>query len=313
MWQLRETSLSDSLSREVVHLTGWMTYAQAAQVLERLGQVSIPVTSVWAAAKQQGERLQAQAAHEQTKAGIERIQWQDERYDRRARKGIALDGGMVAVRGEGWKELKVGVAGDIVPDGPAVGENVHLERMHYGAVLGDSDQFQPVLWALAWRQGVPYAGDSAVTADGALWIWRLVADLFPGSAQIVDWYHAVQHVSEAVQARFPAGGPEADDWLEALKAWLYRGELKTLIRSLSEAGLGDHSLYFHRHQRRMQYQEFREQGYPIGSGAIESGIKQYKQRLCGPGMRWSRPGVARMAVIRSAVLSNDFDRLWDAA
>lgn len=297
----------------MVRLAGWMPYEQVAQVLERLGQVSIPATSVWTVVKQQGERLQAQAAHEQAKVGVERVQWQDERYDGKARKGVALDGGMVAVRGEGWKELKVGVVGDIAPDGSAASENVHLKQAQYGAVLGDSDQFQPVLWALAWRQGVPYAGDSAVTADGALWIWRLVADLFPGSTQIVDWYHAVQHVSEAVQARFPAGGPEADDWLEALKTWLYRGEVKTLIRMLDAAGLENHSLYFHRHQRRMQYQEFREQGYPIGSGAIESGIKQYKQRLCGSGMRWSRSGAERMAVIRSAVLSNDFDRLWEAA
>ena len=58
---------------------------------------------------------------------------------------------------------------------------------------------------------------------------------------------------------------------------------------------------------------FRAEGFLIGSGAVESGIKQYKARLTGPGMRWSRPGVTRMTVIRSAVLSGTFNDLWAAA
>ena len=63
----------------------------------------------------------------------------------------------------------------------------------------------------------------------------------------------------------------------------------------------------------MQYQAFREEGYPIGSGTVESGIKQFKARLTGPGMRWSRPGAERMLVIRAAVLAGSFDDLWAAA
>jgi hypothetical protein len=63
----------------------------------------------------------------------------------------------------------------------------------------------------------------------------------------------------------------------------------------------------------MQYQEFREEGYPIGSGTVESGIKQFKQRLTGAGMRWSRPGADRMLVIRAAVMTKTFDTLCAAA
>ena len=63
----------------------------------------------------------------------------------------------------------------------------------------------------------------------------------------------------------------------------------------------------------MQYQDFREQGYPIGSGTVESGIKQFKARLTGPGMRWSRIGAQRMLTIRAAVLSDNFDDLWSVA
>ena len=71
----------------------------------------------------------------------------------------------------------------------------HGTHMAYTAVLGSADEFAPVLWALAWRHSIPTAADSSVTADGADWIWRLVADLFPNSVEIVDWYHACQHLN----------------------------------------------------------------------------------------------------------------------
>lgn len=61
----------------------------------------------------------------------------------------------------------------------------------------------------------------------------------------------------------------------------------------------------------MQYQQFQAQGFPIGSGGVESAIKQYKQRLTGAGMRWSRQGADRLIVIRSAILSNSFTDLWE--
>ncbi len=170
-WRL-ESSVSDSLSREVVRLAGWMAYEQVSQTLDRLGHVSVPAATVWTEAKRQGERLQAQDAGEQARVGVERVQWQDGRYDGKARKAISLDGGMVAVRGEGWKELKVGVVSEMETAASTEQQTVHLQQAHYTAVLGDSGQFKPALWALAWRQGVPFAGDSAVTADGALWIWR---------------------------------------------------------------------------------------------------------------------------------------------
>jgi hypothetical protein len=63
----------------------------------------------------------------------------------------------------------------------------------------------------------------------------------------------------------------------------------------------------------MCYHQFREEGRLIGSGTVESAIKQFKARLCGPGMRWSRPRLQRMMVIRSTVMSGDFETLWAAA
>ena len=102
-------------------------------------------------------------------------------------------------------------------------------------------------------------------------------------------------------------------WRPTISRTVFRGEIWQITRRLDEAQLQEHATYFHNHQRRMQYQQFRTEGYPIGSGTVESGIKQYKARLSGAGMRWSRIGAERMFILRSAVLGDNFDQLWEAA
>jgi hypothetical protein len=90
-------------------------------------------------------------------------------------------------------------------------------------------------------------------------------------------------------------------------------EVWTILRDWQHHPLDEHALYFHTHQRRMQYQLFREAGFPIGSAAVERGVKPFKHRLTGAGMRWSRPGAERMLLIRSAVMADSLDQLWACA
>ena len=82
---------------------------------------------------------------------------------------------------------------------------------------------------------------------------------------------------------------------------------------LNQAGLSEFAHYFETHQARMRYLDFQEAGLPIGSGSVESEVKQFKHRLTAPGMRWSRPGVERMIPIRPAVLDGSFDVRGDQA
>jgi hypothetical protein len=71
--------------------------------------------------------------------------------------------------------------------------------------------------------------------------------------------------------------------------------------------------YFHNNQRRMQYQEMREDEWAIGSGMVESEAKQFKARFAGPGMRWSRSGAEHLIPVRAAIMSGRFEELWRAA
>jgi hypothetical protein len=316
---LNRSAYSPALAKQMVWLSGLLPYDQAAEVFERIGQRVIPRMSIWRQAQQHGERLRAYQEHQQALVSVERVELPDSRADHHQQKGLSLDGGMMNIRGEGWKEFKTGVVFDVEPhavldpDLNEVTDLVQGVRMAYAAVLGSVPQFSPAFWALAVAHEVPQAAESSVTADGAEWIWPLAADLFPDSVQIVDWYHATQHLTQAAQALFPDEPEQAHRWYEHQRTALFRGEIWKITQPLDRAGLLDHSRYFHTHQRRMQYQDFREQGYPIGSGTVESGIKQFKTRLAGPVMRWSRPAAERMLVVRAAVLSLDFDHLWAAA
>lgn len=308
---LDQGSVSPRLVREVVWLSGLVTYGQVSQVLERVGGYQVPTTTVWEHVQHAGEKLVAQQAHQQRQVSLDRTQWEQPRYDSQLRKGVSLEGGMVNIRDEGWKALKVGVVSSLLPPQAQVEDAAKAisHDLHYTAVIGSVEQFAPALWALAVEHLVPYAAHVAVTADGAAWIWNLTADLFPCSTQIVDWYHATQLLAAAANDRFPSAAAAARAWTEQLKDWLSVDEVWKIINALHAASLTQHAPYFEAHRYPMLYAMVRAQGFPIGSGTIESGVKQYKHRLADPGMRWSRPGVERMLVIRSAVLDDSFDRL----
>ena len=230
-----------------------------------------------------------------------------------------MDGGMVNIRQEGWRELKVGAVFDIEQHWERDAHTQQLEpRAHatqvkYSAVLGSKDHFAPALWALAVHQQVPTAKELCVCADGAAWIWNVADEYFPVSRQIVDWFHATQHLSQAAQSRYPDDESQRHRWLKVQRDRLYLGQVDAVMTALDQAGLSAEAHYFREHQRRMQYLEFREEGYPIGSGTVESGVKQFKQRLTGAGMRWNAPAAEQMILLRAAVLDGDFDALWDAA
>lgn len=304
----------------MVWLAGAMqSYGQASEVFKRIGHRHIPKTSIWRQVEIYGERLKDYVEDQQQHVSLERVKLPAVGHDHPQRKGISLDGGMVHIRGEGWKEFKAGTVYDIVvkpmrdaQTGEWV-EKVGAANAQHVAVLGGVEPFSQALWATAVQADIPQAAESSVTADGAAWIWNLVNDLFPDSVQIVDWYHACDHLAQASHALHPEDPQAAKRCLTTFKNHLFLGEVFRISHTLQQAGLSDFCHYFETHQRRMHYHQFQEDGYPIGSGCVESEIKQFKARLTGPGMRWSRPAAQRMLLIRGAVLDGSFDPLWSHA
>jgi hypothetical protein len=305
----------------MVWLSGLLPYKQCSAVLEEIGEYSIPESSIWRQTQYHGERLEAVVDFEREQVRVERIVIPDAIHDHDERKVVSMDAGMVNIRGQGWRELKLGSVFELEtrqeckPQTKEVDEMVHGLDVHYRAVLGNKDEFTPALWALAVEHDVPTAKERAVVGDGAVWIWNVAEDICPDGKQIVDWYHATQKLSSVSHALYPN---EEDDknrlrWFKTMKDHLYHGRIHKIIHALELRKGDDLALYFVRHQRRMQYLEFREEKWPIGSGTVESAVKQFKHRLTGAGMRWNEDNVNRMLIIRAAVLGNDFHNLWDNA
>lgn len=316
---LNQTVYSSEMAKQMVWLSALLPYAQCEQVFARLGERLIPASSIWRQTQQQGKRVAQYVQHQREQARVERVKLPDAVHDHDQRKGVTMDGGRVNIRNEGWRELKVGAIFDIEqrlerdPQTQFLTEQAYAAQTHDTASFGGKTTFASALWALAVNQQVPTAKESCVCADGAAWIWSRADDYFPVSRQIVDWFHAVQQLAQASQRLYPDDEGKRQRWLTLQRGRLYRGQVEAVIAAFDSAGLSQEAGYFREHQRRMQYLEFREEGYPIGSGTVESGVKQFKQRLTGPGMRWDAQAAERMVILRAAALGNDFDGLWAAA
>jgi hypothetical protein len=302
-------------------------YAQAEAILQEIGGVNISRCSIWRRAEVWGAAFQRLETHERARATALPEQWEP---PSRAvvpdqRMGVAMDGMMVHVRHEGWKELKVGavfaievgVGRDVQTDEPV--PLAHAVHNTYAAHLGGPEVFGELLFTEARRRGWEQAQDTQVVADGAAWIWNQADLHFGRSHQLVDWYHGKQHLAAAARLYKGDGTPAFRTWLNSRETALYQGHAARIAAELDQAAdaqpkvaddLRREAGYFREHQHRMNYLELREGEYVIGSGMVEGGAKQYQARLCGPGMRWTRARLERLIPIRTAILSSRFLDVW---
>ena len=328
--KLRDKHWSEGLARLAVKYSAKLTFAEAAEALGEIGQSDISVKSVWRLTERWGAALQAVEAKEDELANrsyeppaADPVEIEEEK-----RRGAAMDGTMIYIREEGWKELKVGclfdveLAETIDPETKDCIELGHAGNTSYVSHLGGPEMFGQKMWTEAKRRHWHRAEETQVIGDGATWIWNLVADYFYDAHQVVDWYHAKEHLAQAAQVAYGEGSAAALGWLKQQETPLFQGHADRVSQSISDlakrrAGAAEELLkqagYFANNQHRMNYLEMRAEGWVIGSGMVESGGKRFKDRFTGSGMRWSRSGAERLLPIRTALMSRRFDERWKAA
>lgn len=126
-WGLNETVYSAEMAKRMIWLSGLLPYEQCEQVFERIGERLIPSSSTWRQTQKHGQRLQTYVERQREQVSVERVVLPDVRYDHDRRKGLSADGGMVNIRGDGWRELKVGATFDV---------EIRLERNPHTQALG---------------------------------------------------------------------------------------------------------------------------------------------------------------------------------
>jgi hypothetical protein len=180
-------------------------------------------------------------------------------------------------------------------------------------------RFGQLVNAEARRRGAEHIRQLVFLGDGAAWIWHLADQLFPAATQIVDLYHAREHLHELANlaARLLAG--HRDDWLAARLDELDSGNTEAILhagRDLNFRGSlsGERNkalAYFASNAHRMRYQHFRDLGMFVGSGVVEAGCKSIiGQRLKLSGMRWTIHGATSIATLRCQDASGNWDEIW---
>jgi len=322
--------LTPDVARQAVWLAGLVPYRQAEAILTEIGQVMLPATSIWRRVQQAGSQFATQEEAERAQATALPEKWDPpsraEKSDQRL--GVAMDGFMVHLRDAGWKEMKLGAVFELAlreARDERTGERgpvAHAVNVSYAAHLGGPEVFGELVFTEARRRGWEQAQDTQVIGDGALWIWNQAAVHFGQSRQLVDWYHAKQHLAAAARLFKGEGTPAYTLWFNSRETALYQGHAERIACELEQAtpakpewaeDMKREAGYFRQHQQRMNYLELREEDWIIGSGMVEGGAKRYQARLCGPGMRWSRKGAENLTPVRTAILSDRFAERWQAA
>lgn len=238
---------------------------------------------------------------------------------------VCLDGALINIREEGWKEVKVATISAVEVEEHQEGEEeskVRLSKHSYRAGLWEAKEFAKHQWAEACRRGLEKALKIVSINDGAHWIWLIILMCYAPCIEIIDWWHAVEKLWAAANSLLGQGEPRTAAWVEQQKSLLWAGQLRALlheIRKLCPRGqpIAEkvwHTItYIFHNRRRMDYERYRQEGYPIGSGSVESGCKVVVQaRLKQAGMRWSREGAQAMLALRSALLSGRWDDVWSS-
>jgi hypothetical protein len=208
-------------------------------------------------------------------------------------------------------------AGRPVRDRGSVSYNAAVES----AASRDTDP-QPAAFAQrvyreAIRRGFDTAAQRVVIGDGAAWIWRLADEQFPGAIEIVDIYHAKQHLCDVAKAIYGAGTALADAWAGQRHDELDTGRLRALVAALrAHAKTTDEArqciAYLIRNRHRMRYPEFRAWGLCVSSGVVEAGCKlAIGARLKRAGMHWTVAGANAIIALRCCKLSGRFEDFWE--
>ena len=160
--------------------------------------------------------------------------------------------------------------------------------------------------------------------DGAEWIWNLVALPFPEAMQIVDLYHARQHLWEMARRRFPNEQGKQKAWMKIHQTRLLdRGKIEKLVGALRSIESDDPELivvkirteadYFERNAERMRYPKFRSQHLFVGSRVIETGCETVvASRIKRSGMFWTVRGANAILALRCCHLNGEFEDYWEA-
>jgi hypothetical protein len=169
----------------------------------------------------------------------------------------------------------------------------------------------------ATRRGFDRATRQAVLGDGARWIWNLADEHFPDASQIVDRFHAKQHLSDVAKSIYAAGSDLAEQWERKRHDELDAGDIEAVLSALRRHSPKNDEArkcveYIERNRERMRYPQFRAAGLCTSTGVVEASCKVAIGTRCKrAGMHWTVAGVDAIIALRCCKLSGRFEQFWE--
>lgn len=190
----------------------------------------------------------------------------------------------------------------------------------YTGAIETANDFGKRLYREAWDRGWSRAAKKVVIGDGAEWIWNIADEQFPGAIQIVDLFHARQHLWDLARLLYPGDEVRQKRWILRHQPRLDEGKIAKLVGFLRSIDASSPELaeairkqadYFEKNAERMRYPEFRRQHLFVGSGVIEAGCKTViGSRLKQSGMFWTVRGANAIIALRCCVLNGELEDYW---
>lgn len=317
-------SYSPGLAKLMCHAAGMDgSYDEAEQTLKLYAGLHVSASQILSTVQAIGPKIQT---------------WSEERTETRCKQVpkiyISYDGTGVPMR----KEETQGRKGK-QEDGSSASREVKLgcvftstmtdeegyplrdpQSTTYLASFDPAPEFGLSMLKEARLRGLGKAEQAIVIGDGARWIWNQASINFPEATQILDYYHAREHLSILAEAVYPSEedrNPQLKKWIDLLDAGKIEGV--ALLAEQNKARSGKRRTtaereikYFRHNAQRMRYARFKEQGFFIGSGVVEAGCKTVVgKRTKQSGMFWKVQGAQNILDIRCAVLSDTYDNFWE--
>ena len=304
----------------LVRLGTWMPFAEAAKLLAAFSGIEVSEFT----ARQSTEAAGAAQVALQTEAVAQLEREAPEAPAGAAKQMLSADGAYVPLVGGTWTEVKTLVIGEVlapVLDAKTNTWSVSTHKHSYFSRLAQAQTFNRLALVETHRRGVENAAQVAAVIDGAEWLQDCVDYHRPDATRILDFSHATGYISKIGQATYGADTPELTAWLTKQRHELKHtgpdsvlSELRHLVATHTAAqtlALPEALAYLEKRRAQIQYPTFQAQGWPIGSGAVESANKLVVEaRLKGAGMHWAPAHVNPMLALRNIVCNDRWAETW---
>ena len=299
-------SFSPYFQELLVYVGQKEVYGQGSDLIEKLLRISSNGMQIHRPSNKYGEAISNILEEESPREESDRIY-------------AMLDGGMVLTREEGWKEVKIGRVFTEDSNLAETEQRNWIRRSEYVAHLGSHKEFVNKMSVLTDKYE-DLSEELVFINDGAKWIWNWIEAEYPKATQILDYYHAKEHLAKFSKLYF-SNKIEHQTWLkkhgEILKSKGGKA-LMSIIEQLPkktktvEEEKGKLLQYYKNNEHRINYPDYLQRGLLIGSGAIEAAHRTVSQkRLKLSGQRWTKKGAQNILNLRVLRLSDKWTKLQD--